>query len=213
MERGGWGERGVRANHAQGVGAPSPNSVDDGKPPMARGSPYLAHLWGRLRAEVEGAVLRVIATAALLVSLALPAVAQDRSADFASALHLRPDQQAADRGYMAATRPDQAIQARRQTEAAGIPQMTTSRRIEWSRAQLQADLASLDRQGAAVKRFHAQLTPEQRRTFDELSAPPSRLHEPGHRPGRGVADDGCRGSGCCLPPPSRPTRSWAHFRR
>ena len=118
--------------------------------------------------------MRLAAIAAVFVGLALPAVAQDRSAEFASALHLRPDQQGAYRGYMAATRPDQALQARRQTEAAGIPQMTTPQRIDWSRAQLQADLAMLDRQGAAVKRFYAQLTPQQRRTFDELTAPRSR---------------------------------------
>ena len=32
--------------------------------------------------------------------------------------------------------------------------MTTPQRIDWSRAQLQADLTMLDRQGVAVKRFY-----------------------------------------------------------
>ena len=118
--------------------------------------------------------MRAVAIAAVLIGLAAPAIAQDRSTDFASALHLRSDQQAAYRSYMAATRPDQADQVHRRAEAARIPQMTTPQRIDWSRAQLQADLTMLDRQGAAVKRFYAQLTPEQRHTFDELTAPRSR---------------------------------------
>ena len=37
--------------------------------------------------------MRAVAIAAVLIGLAAPAIAQDRSAEFASALHLRSDQQ------------------------------------------------------------------------------------------------------------------------
>ena len=118
--------------------------------------------------------MRLLAGALLTILLGTPAVARDRAADFASALHLRSDQQPAYRSYMIATRSNFAVEARRQAEAQRLPQMTTPQQNDWSRAQLQTDLTMLDRQGAAVKRFYAQLTPEQRRTFDEATAPRSR---------------------------------------
>ena len=50
--------------------------------------------------------------------------------------------------------------------------MTTPERIDWTTRQLEEDLADLRRQGPAVKAFYAQLTPDQKRTFDQVTAHP-----------------------------------------
>ena len=112
------------------------------------------------------------AAAILALATALDARAQDRSAELVSALQLRPDQQAAYATYLKATAPDPRIEARRREEASHLREWTTPRRFEWTRAQAAADLAEVDAEGPAVKRFYNQLTPAQQRIFDDMTAPP-----------------------------------------
>ena len=114
------------------------------------------------------------AAAAAMIAMVLAASsagAQDRSPDLATALRLRPDQQAAYAAYLKATAPDESSEARRRDEAGRLPQWTTPQRLDWTRAQVAADLAVLDAEAPAVKRFYGQLTPTQRRTFDAATAP------------------------------------------
>ena len=77
------------------------------------------------------------------------------------ALHLRSDQQGAYAAYMNATKPDPAEDARRQAESRQLDAMTTPQRIDWTEAQMRADLQTMEQEGQAVKRFYQQLTPEQ----------------------------------------------------
>ena len=113
---------------------------------------------------------KVILVAALL---AAPVVsrAQDRTPEFAAALHLRPDQQAAYNAYLDATKPDTAGEAGRDAESRQLDAMTTPQRLDWTRRQMQDDLRTLDQQGVAVRRFYQALDAGQRRTFDDLTRP------------------------------------------
>lgn len=112
-------------------------------------------------------------SALLLTMLPVCAYAQDRTPEFAQALHLRPNQQAAYVAYLDATKPDPSAEARREAELRRLAGLTTPERIDWTRRQMQDDLRTLDQQGAAVKRFYQALSPEQRRTFDDLTRPPA----------------------------------------
>ena len=116
--------------------------------------------------------VRLVAALGLALVLDSRAEAQDRSPELVAALHLRPDQQAAYAAYLKATAPDKAAEARRSTEGARLGQMTTPQRFDWTRAQVAADLANMDAEGPAVKRFYGQLTPAQQRTFDAMTVPP-----------------------------------------
>ena len=115
-------------------------------------------------------------SALLLALLAAPAssFAQDRSLAFLESLHLRPNQRAAYVAYMNATKPDPGADARQEAESHQLGAMTTPQRIDWTETQLRADLQTMEQQGAAVKRFYQQLSPEQRRTFDQQTAPTAR---------------------------------------
>ena len=112
------------------------------------------------------------AAATLALAEAFSAQGQDRSPELVSALQLRPDQQAAFAVYLKATAPDPVVEARRLQEASHLREWTTPQRFDWTRAQAVADLAELDAEGPAVKRFYSQLTPAQQRIFDAVTAPP-----------------------------------------
>ena len=112
------------------------------------------------------------AAATLALAVTFSARAQDRSAELLSALQLRPGQQAAYAIYLKSTAPDPVVEARRREEASHLREWTTPKRFDWTRAQAAADLAELDAEGPAVKRFYNQLTPAQQRTFDALTLPP-----------------------------------------
>ncbi len=51
------------------------------------------------------------------------------------------------------------------------PSLTTPQRLDAARAALGRDRADFDRTDAATRAFYAQLSPGQRRTFDQLTAP------------------------------------------
>ncbi len=92
--------------------------------------------------------------------------------DLARELSLRSDQQAALSAYKAAFALDEARDRREEAEARRLPNMTTPERLDYSRRQMEAERADFERTDAATRRFYAQLSPAQRRTFDRITAPP-----------------------------------------
>ena len=113
-----------------------------------------------------------MATVLIGLALASAASAQPASGDLAAALHLRPDQRAAYARFQNEAGPEPPRERQRAEESRRLPQMTTPERIDWTTRQLEEDLADLRRQGPAVKAFYAQLTPDQKRTFDQVTAHP-----------------------------------------
>ena len=118
--------------------------------------------------------MRVAAAAIVSASLASVASAQPAGADLRAALHLRPDQSTAYARFQkeAGPQPDRERERERAEESRRLPQMTTPQRIDWTTRQLEEDLADLRRQGPVVKTFYAQLSPDQKRAFDEITAHP-----------------------------------------
>ena len=82
------------------------------------------------------------------------------------ALNLRPDQDAAWRDYLRSTAIDPQEMAQRQGAAQRMAGLNAPARVDLSVQMMKADLASLERRGAALKEFYASLTPEQQATFD-----------------------------------------------
>lgn len=106
-----------------------------------------------------------------------PTAGSDRGADQGSApdlgrdLNLRGDQRAALDAYKAAFRPDEAAARAAEDVARRLPTMTTPQRLDFTRREMDRERADFERTDAATRRFYAQLTPEQRRSFDRLTAP------------------------------------------
>ena len=121
--------------------------------------------------------MRGPAVVLVAASLASTASAQSGGADLRATLHLRPDQSAAYARFQRDAGPQPERDQERAEESRRLPQMTTPQRIDWTTRQLEEDLRDLRRQGPAVKAFYAQLSPDQKRTFDEITAHP----EDGHR--------------------------------
>ena len=92
--------------------------------------------------------------------------------DLGRELHLRPDQQSALRAYQQATTPSQVEQQRAQQDFQRLAGLTTPQRLDFTAGQMQRDQADFARRAVAVRRFYAQLTPEQQRRFDQITAPP-----------------------------------------
>ncbi len=87
------------------------------------------------------------------------------------ALHLSQAQESAWRTYTHAIAPDPQAEARHRQAALLLPTLTTPRRVDLVDAEMQDDLAVLQRQGQAVKTFYALLTPSQQLTFDRQTKP------------------------------------------
>lgn len=92
--------------------------------------------------------------------------------DLGRELGLRPEQQTALRAYQQATTPAEADQRRAEQEFQRLATLTTPQRLDFTAGQMQRDQADFARRAVAVRRFYAQLTPEQQRRFDQLTAPP-----------------------------------------
>lgn len=92
--------------------------------------------------------------------------------DLGRELRLRPEQQSALRAYQQATTPSQADQQRAQQDFQRLGSLTTPQRLDFTAGQMQRDQADYARRAVAVRRFYAQLTPEQQRRFDQITAPP-----------------------------------------
>ncbi len=91
--------------------------------------------------------------------------------DLGRELNLRGDQRAALEAYKAAFRPDEAAARAAEDMARRLPTLTTPQRLDFTRREMERERADFERTDAATRRFYAQLTPEQRRTFDQLTAP------------------------------------------
>ena len=86
------------------------------------------------------------------------------------ALHLTAAQQAAWRDFAAASAPDAEREARERSAEEMLPKLPAPRRVDLSIAVAKSDLESLERRGAALKAFYAQLTPAQQAIFDRETA-------------------------------------------
>jgi hypothetical protein len=113
-------------------------------------------------------------SAALFAGLLLAGAAQAQTPNLKAlhdALHLSADQEPAWNDYKAAATPSTQAQQRRRSAAQLFPTLTAPRRIDLVEAEMQQDLADLHRQGEALKRFYAGLSPAQQRTFDAQTLP------------------------------------------
>lgn len=95
---------------------------------------------------------------------------QQQLSQLHDALRLSPQQEPAWRAYAASLAPDPAMEARRRSAAEMMPKLTTPRRVDLINAEMAQDMASMRRQGEAVKAFYAQLSPQQQSTFDRITA-------------------------------------------
>ncbi|HKD48727.1 MAG TPA: Spy/CpxP family protein refolding chaperone [Rhizomicrobium sp.] len=88
-------------------------------------------------------------------------------------LNLRVDQDGGWQTYVRSTAADPEEAARRRDASQRMANLSAPDRVDLSIQMMKADLASLERRGAALKIFYASLTPEQKATFDrETIRPP-----------------------------------------
>jgi periplasmic protein CpxP/Spy len=88
------------------------------------------------------------------------------------ALSLRPDQEANWQAYARSTSVDSQEMMRRREASEKMATITAPQRVDLSIQMMKADLASLERRGAALKQFYATLTPQQQATFDQVTMRP-----------------------------------------
>ena len=88
-------------------------------------------------------------------------------------LRLTPMQEVAWNAYVAGAAPDEQVEAHRRATAERLPTLTTPGRIALVAQTLTIDQVEFRRQGAFVIDFYNQLTPEQQRTYDRETIPPS----------------------------------------
>jgi hypothetical protein len=121
----------------------------------------------------------LVTLSVLSLSAAGAALAQDQPqgpsprqqlSELHDALNLSATQESAWRAYEAALAPDPSMEARRRSAADMMAKLPTPRRVDLINAEMEQDLASMRRQGEAVKAFYAQLTPQQQSTFDRITA-------------------------------------------
>ena len=86
------------------------------------------------------------------------------------ALHLGPQQESAWHDYQTATRVSPEEAARRRRAIDMMPTLTAPQRVDLSIAAMQADLASFEKRGAALKTFYGALSHDQQVTFDRITA-------------------------------------------
>ena len=103
--------------------------------------------------------------------------------DLGRELNLRADQRAALDAYKAAFRPDEATARAAEDTARRLPSLSTPQRLDFTRREMERERADFERSDAATRRFYAQLTPEQRRTFDRVTAPQDGEDDGGPTPG------------------------------
>jgi LTXXQ motif family protein len=89
-------------------------------------------------------------------------------------LNLRPDQDTAWEDYTRSTAVDPEEAMRRRDASERMAGLTAPGRVDLSVQMMRADLASLQRRGAALKLFYASLTPAQQAIFDRETMRPPR---------------------------------------
>jgi len=113
-------------------------------------------------------------------------MAERRAQHLRDTLQLRPDQDAALRAYIEASRPD--FHRGERGERGEARTMTTPERLDRMRARMAEHQAAFERRAEATKRFYAQLSPSQQRAFDVVGwkgGRHGRGGHGGHRGGRG----------------------------
>jgi Spy/CpxP family protein refolding chaperone len=85
-------------------------------------------------------------------------------------LHLRPDQLSAFHAVEAANRESPTIMAQLRAKAQRLPTETYPQRLDFQAELLNIQVAHAHRVWAAQRKFYAILTPEQQRTFDQITA-------------------------------------------
>lgn len=93
--------------------------------------------------------------------------------DLHALLHIHPEQETAWQAYKSATPSQAEIQAM-QINPAQLGAMSAPHRLDRIEAMLNAQLSMFHRQASATRALYAVLTPDQKRTFDQVTAPPSR---------------------------------------
>ena len=164
--QGGYGQQGYGSTSGYGSQAYPPSTYDRGQsgyPPPANGRPSQYDQTTRPgdydRAERYGQPERMN-----------QGQGQDDQ-DLARQLNLTAAQRPAFDAYRRAFAPDEARARQEEDEMRRMASMTTPQRLDSARAALARDRGDFDRTDAATRNFYAQLSPAQRRTFDQLTAP------------------------------------------
>lgn len=95
-------------------------------------------------------------------------MAERRAQHLRDALQLRPDQEPALRALIEATTPQARDMARGHGMRDADRSLATPERLDRMRAKLAERQARFDQHATAIKRFYAQLTPQQQRAFNAL---------------------------------------------
>ena len=93
--------------------------------------------------------------------------------DLSAVLHLRPDQQAAYARYKANAQPSPDQINQRRAAAQGLASVPTPARLDRIAMLLRLQMDMFQRNADATRAFYSQLSPDQQRTFDQVTAPPS----------------------------------------
>jgi hypothetical protein len=91
--------------------------------------------------------------------------------DLHALLHIRPDQEAVFHAYQTAAPLPQEMQAL-QMNPQSLATMTTPQRLDRIGGMLNAQMAVFHRKAEAARALYAQLSPDQRRAFDQATSPP-----------------------------------------
>ena len=120
------------------------------------------------------AAVGALSVAATGVQAQQPAQNARPQQDLPALLHLKPEQESAWRAYQAASQPRQdeigRMQAASPQALAGLP---TPQRLDRIGTFLTLQTQMFHRAAEATRAFYAQLSPEQQRTFDQVTAPPA----------------------------------------
>jgi len=115
-------------------------------------------------------------------------------------LQLRPDQEPALKALIAAMAPPADMRERMQERREEMAGLTTPQRLDRMQARMAEHQAAFARRADAIRRFYAQLTPAQQKSFDAL--PPMHGRGMGGMgKGPGGRGHGMMGQGMMSPPP------------
>jgi hypothetical protein len=128
----------------------------------------------RLKSFARIAALAAVG-GALMVSAAMaqPQGGYGQQPDLHAMLHIRPDQEAAWKAFQAASQPQPAeMQVLQGTQNLAV--LPTPRRLDHIEAALTTELTVFRRSASATRALYALLSPDQKRTFDQVTAPANR---------------------------------------
>jgi len=99
-------------------------------------------------------------------------------------LAITPAQEGAFQAWLGALRPPEGMRRGQRPDRDAVAAMTTPERIDRRMAMAEQRLAMARQRGEATKRFYAQLSTEQRQTFDAMRPMGGRKGGPGMRGGQ-----------------------------